>query len=156
MSSDAVWFPEKSQIEATRLYQWIKKLGYEDYDTFLKDSTDNVSWFWGEAEKALDLDWYSKYSKVLDDSKGTKWPRWFVDGEVNAVHLSIEKWAKDPDMAGQKALIWESETGEVINYTYKELAEEVARAAGGLRNLGLKKGDIVSIYMPMVPETVIA
>ncbi|WP_100398176.1 AMP-binding protein [Bacillus sp. FJAT-44742] len=156
MSSDAVWFPEKSQIEATRLYQWIKKLGYEDYDTFLKDSTDNVSWFWGEAEKALDLDWYSKYSKVLNDSKGTKWPRWFVDGEVNAVHLSIEKWAKDSDMAGQKALIWESETGEVINYTYKELAEEVARAAGGLRSLGLKKGDIVSIYMPMVPETVIA
>ncbi|MBU8905420.1 AMP-binding protein [Desertibacillus haloalkaliphilus] len=155
MSKKAVWFPSQELIESTRLYQWMDKLGYNDYERFLKASTDDIAWFWEEAEKELKIEWYKDYQETLDLSNGAKWPSWYTGGELNAVHNSIEKWANNPTTAKQKALVWESEDGIVQTYTYQQLNEEVSRVAHGLKKNGLTKGDILAIYMPMLAETVI-
>lgn len=137
------------------MFQWMKQLGYTDYDEFMKASIENIEWFWEEAEKALNISWYERYEKTLNLDKGIKWPKWYVGGKLNTAYNTVEKWAEDETMANETAIIWEGEDGDTVVLTYKELATAVGRAAGGLKKVGVNKGDIISIYMPMVPETVI-
>ncbi|WP_018132992.1 AMP-binding protein [Effusibacillus pohliae] len=156
MSSKAVWFPTQSLIESTRLYQWMQQLGFQQYDDFLQAAVNDVGWFWQEAEKALGIEWFHPYDKALDLSKGIKWPDWYVDGRLNVVHNAVDKWANNPATAHRTALVWEGDDGAVKRYTFAELSGWVARVAEGLRKQGIEKGDRVSIYMPMLPETVVA
>ncbi|MDV2686242.1 AMP-binding protein [Alkalihalophilus lindianensis] len=154
--SKTVWHPTSEYIEKTRLYQWMKKLGHSDYDSFFNKTIEDVSWFWSEAEKELDIPWYQPYTKTLNDANGIEWPVWFENGSLNAAHLSIGKWAEDSNMVEKKALIWEGEDGKTRTFTFSDMQEEMDRVAAGLRKIGLRKGDVVGIYMPMLPETVIA
>ncbi|WP_066174833.1 AMP-binding protein [Bacillus marinisedimentorum] len=138
------------------MYQWVKALGFSDYDEFLKKSMEDVEWFWTEAEKALGIQWFQSYRQTLETPKGMKWPEWYVGGKLNVTHNAVEKWAKSPEYDNKTALIWESDSGETVTYTYKQLDEAVTKAAGGLKASGIRKGDVIAIYMPMIPETVIA
>lgn len=156
MSINAVWFPDSAYIKSTRLYQWMKQLGFKNYDAFYERSVQDIEWFWDEAVKALDIQWYHPYHQALDLSNGMKWPKWFEGGKSNVVFNAVEKWAADEITKNRNALTWESDNGEVIHYTFGQLHEEISKAARGLHAEGIRKGDIISIYMPMIPETVIA
>lgn len=156
MLKEPKWVPTSSYIEKTRLYQWMKKLGYDDYDSFLQASTDDIASFWKEAEKILGIEWFEPYTSPLDLSQGIQWPRWFVDGKLNVVHNAVYKWAEKEETKEAPALKWEGEDGKVRIYTYFELKQAIERTATGLYQLGLRKGDVVTLYMPMIPETVIA
>ena len=149
-----VWKPTDEYIQSTRLFQWMRRLGFSSYEQFLLASTKDIAWFWGEAEKELGITWYHPYQEVLNLKNGVKWPEWYGGGKLNIVHTAIEKWANHPEASAQSALIWESEDGIVQTYSFKQLHECVCRVAGGLKKFGVNKGDILSIYMPMVPETV--
>ncbi len=151
-----VWFPDEDIVKSSRMYQWMKALGFSDYEEFLKKSVEDIEWFWTEAEKALGIQWFQSYRQTLETPKGMKWPDWYVGGKLNATHDAVEKWAKSPDYESKTALIWESDSGETVTYTYKQLDEAVTKAAGGLKASGIRKGDVITIYMPMIPETVIA
>lgn len=154
-TSTTVWHPTEELIQSTRMYQWMKQLGFTDYEEFLKASITDIEWFWTEAEKALNISWYERYKQTLNLEKGIKWPQWFVDGKLNTAYNTVEKWAEDETMANETAIIWEGEDGDTTILTFKELTTAVGRAAGGLKKAGINKGDIISIYMPMIPETVI-
>ena len=156
MSGEPKWIPTSSYIKETRLYQWMKKLGFDDYDAFLNASTDDIAWFWKEAEKALGIEWFHPYTETVNLSQGIPWPKWYVGGKLNVVHNAVHKWAEKENTKDAPALKWEGEDGEVRAYTYQELKKAIAQAASGLRQLGLQKGDVVTLYMPMIPETVIA
>ncbi|MFC0524963.1 AMP-binding protein [Pontibacillus salicampi] len=156
MAQHAVWFPSEEYKQQTRLYHLMTKCGFTDYDAFQERTVDHIDWFWDKAVKELDIEWFKRYEQTLDLSKGVKYPDWFVNGKLNATHLALEKWIKDPGMAKEKALIWESDDGENRIFTYEELSAEVNKAANGLHSLGLQKGDIVTLYLPMIPETLIA
>lgn len=156
MNSRAVWFPDQTLIESTRLHQWMKQLGFSEYDQFLQASVNDISWFWKEAEKELGIEWLTPYLQALDLSKGIKWPNWYVGGQLNVAHYGLEKWAKNPATANRTAIVWEGEDGTVKRYTYEEFNDWVSRVADGLRRQGVGKGDRISIYMPMIPETVVA
>jgi propionyl-CoA synthetase len=123
------------------------------YDAIYVRSIADPEGFWGDA--AEDVFWYRKWDRVLDSSREPLYT-WFNGGVTNscynAVDLHIEKGRGE-----QKALIYDSPlAGIVRSYTYRELRDEVARFAGALLNEGVAKGDRVIIYMPMVPEAVIA
>ncbi|MEC1473404.1 AMP-binding protein [Bacillus haynesii] len=156
MAEKAVWQPDPEFVKTTRLFQWMTALGFSDYDDFLKASTDDIAWFWEEAEKALGISWYKRYSQTLNLGKGIKWPKWFSGGRLNAVYNAVEKWSRRPDTADRTALIWESEDGKTERITYSSLHQKVARVAAGFKKQGIAKGDVIAIYMPMIPETVIA
>ena len=109
--------------------------------------------FWAEAAEAIH--WTKRWERVLDDSNPPSY-RWFTGGELNtcynALDLHIENGRGD-----QRALIHDSPiTGSKRTYTYSELRDEVARFAGVLAGIGVGKGDRVIVYMPMVPEAIIA
>lgn len=152
----AAWAPKQSELEQMRLYQWMKKLGYEDYDTFYEKSVEDISWFWDEAVKEMDVAWFRSYDQALDLSKGVKWPSWFVGGQLNVTHTAVDRWAEDPEAKDRKAIVWEGEDGKVKEFSYLELSQWASRVAQGLKKQGIEKGDRIVLYMPMIPETVVA
>lgn len=154
--SKAVWYPSQSYVEESRLFQWMRQLGFKEYKEFYKASVGDIRWFWGEVEKALGIAWYKPYDQVLDRSGDLRWPHWFVGGKLNVVRDAVEKWSENEETREQSALLWEGEEGAVRRFTFAELASAVERAATGLKRLGLRRGDRVTLYLPMIPETVIA
>ena len=109
--------------------------------------------FWAEAAQAID--WDKPWDKVLDDSN-PPFTRWFAGGRLNTCHNALDRHVEG-GRAEQAALIYDSPvTGTLKTFTYRELRDATARFAGALAALGVGKGDRVIVYMPMVPEAVIA
>ena len=124
----------------------------EKYQRFYRRSIDDRDAFWTE-QSAL-IDWHKPFDKVLEYTK-PPFARWFVGGETNLCHNAIDRHLAD--RAAQPALVYIStETGAEKSYTYAQLHEEVTRCAAVLRGLGVGKGDVVLIYMPMIPEAIFA
>ena len=110
-------------------------------------------------EHARLIDWQTPFGEVLEYGAGARLPppfaRWFVGGTTNLCHNAVDRHLKD--RGNQVALIWEStEVERTETWTYAELHREVVRAAAGMRELGVQRGDRVLIYMPMIPEAVFA
>jgi propionate--CoA ligase len=122
------------------------------YDEVYRRSIEDPTGFWGDL--AEELHWFRKWDQVLDDSNAPFY-RWFVGGETNICYNAVDRHALG-DKRGQAALIWESpEAGQSRTLTYYELYREVNKLASVMKNLGVRKGDRVLIYMPMVPEAII-
>jgi len=125
----------------------------EAYRDVWQRSIDEPEAFWGEAAKAID--WYRAPSTVLDRSKDPIY-EWFPDGEMNTCFNALDRHVLAGN-ADRLALIYDSPvTDTKATYTYAQLLDEVSRFAGVLRGLGAKKGERVVIYMPMIPEALIA
>ncbi|MGE4620366.1 MAG: AMP-binding protein, partial [Planctomycetota bacterium] len=107
--------------------------------------------FWvSEAQK---LRWKSSWEQVLDDSEAPFY-RWFVGGKLNVTESCLDRHVETtPDRI---AFHWEGEPGDAKSLTYAELLSEVCRASNALKELGVGKGDVVAIYMGMVPEIIVA
>jgi acetyl-CoA synthetase len=152
--SSIVWKPNKDYIENANITRFMKKNNIKNYEDLIKKSTENIEWFWDEVIKDLNIEFYKQYSKVYDSSKGIQWTKWFVDGKLNIVHNVLDRHAKS-DKKNNYAIIWENEEGETRRFTYQELYRKVNKFANALKEIGIKKGDRVGIYMPMIPEIVI-
>ncbi len=122
---------------------------HEEYARALTDPRA----FW--AEQAERIDWVERWDRILDD-RNPPFYRWFAGAKVNTCHNALDRHV-DSGRAEQTALIYDSPvTGTVRRYTYRELRDAVALFAGALAALGVVRGDRVLIYMPMVPQAVIA
>lgn len=123
------------------------------YAEVFERSISDPNGFWAEAAEAVS--WYKKFDKVLDDSNPPFY-RWFTGGELNTCYNALDRHVEG-GRAEQVALIYDSPVTEQIQeFTYREMLEAVARFAGVLKGLGVAKGDTVIIYMPMVPQVVMA
>jgi propionyl-CoA synthetase len=127
-------------------------MGAADLQTAFDRSLKDPAGFWGEA--AEEVDWYKRWEKVLDDSR-PPFSRWFVGGVVNTCHNAVDRHVEE-GRGNQPALIYDSPvTNSTTAFTYRELRDKVARCAGALARLGVRKGARVIVYMPMVPEAVV-
>ncbi len=123
------------------------------YSSVYRSSIENPQGFWGEI--AQNLYWYKKWDRVLDDSNPPFF-RWFTGGKTNICYNAVDRHALGKS-GGKAAIIWESaEQKESRTITYYELYAEVNKFASVLKGMGIKKGDRVVIYLPMVPEVFIA
>jgi len=122
------------------------------YARMYEESISNPKGFWARQSELID--WNKPFDKVLDDSK-PPFAQWFVGGETNLCHNAVDRHLKD--RADQPALIFIStETDQERTYSFAELHEEVQASAAILQDMGVKKGDRVLIYMPMIPEAAFA
>jgi acetyl-CoA synthetase len=123
----------------------------EEYERTHKRSIDDPEAFWGEVAK--ESHWFKPFDKVLEWE--APFAKWFVGGKTNVAYncldLQIERGLGD-----HLAILWEGEPGDVRTLTYSQLRDEVCRLANALKARGVKKGDVVTIYMPMVPELTVA
>ena len=130
---------------------YIKSLA--EYKQIYQRSIDDPEGFWGEL--ANQLDWYKSWDKVLvEDFKEAK-HQWFVGAKLNVCYNCVDRhlktWRKN-----KAALIWEGDMGDTRTLTYQELHYQVCKFANVLRKHGVRKGDRISIYLPMIPELPIA
>ncbi len=131
---------------------WINNQTYlKEYERSIKDPDG----FWGDQAKRLD--WFKAPTKIKDTSfgPGEVSIKWFEDGTLNAAHNCLDRHLEK--RGDQTAIIWEGDDPkDAKKITYRELHREVCRLANGLKSRGITKGDVVTIYMPMIPEAAIA
>lgn len=124
-----------------------------EYERAYREAVEDPETFWGRA--AEDVPWFRGYERVLNRDNPPFY-RWFEGGLVNSCYAALDIHCEN-GRADSVALIYDSPVTDTRKkYSYKELRDLVARCAGGLRGLGVSKGDRVVIYMPMIPEAVIA
>jgi acetyl-CoA synthetase len=146
--SENLVFPVPDQVAAD---------AWADNDKYLEmyqASVDDPEAFWGEQGKRID--WIKPYSQVKDtDFNGDVKIKWYYDGTLNASYNCLDRHLET--RGDQTAIIWEGDDPEVSKtLTYIELHEEVCRLANAMKSEGIQKGDVVTIYMPMVPEAAVA
>jgi len=127
----------------------IKSLA--EYEALYKESVEQPEKFWARA--ADQLHWFKRWDKVLEWNQ--PWAKWFVGGELNLSYNCLDRHVQTA-RKNKAALIWESEPGEIRTFTYQQLWREVQKFANVLKELGVRKGDRVAIYMGMTPEVPIA
>lgn len=133
--------------------KYIRRLRMGRYQDLYQRSIEDPEGFWGDA--AADITWYKKWDKVLDASNPPFY-RWFVGGELNTCYNALDRHVEN-GRADQTALIYDSPVrNKIQKFTYRELLDQVSKFAGGLKSLGVNKGDTVVLYMPMVPQAVVA
>ncbi len=137
--------------------EWAKNsyVNQSSYEAKYKQSIDDNEKFWAEEGKRIH--WFKPYTKIKEVTYSTKKVsiKWFYDGTTNVSYNCIDRHL--PKRAKQTAIIFEGDDPkESKNITYQELSNEVCKLANGLKEIGVKKGDRVTIYMPMVPEGVYA
>jgi len=130
----------------------VSKARIKDYETLYKKSIENRQEFWGQ--EAEQLDWFKKWDIVLDDSNPPFY-KWFTGGKLNIVHNAIDRHLKTWKR-NKLAIIWEGEPGDIRSFSYHALNREVSKFANILKSMGIKKGDIITIYMPQIPELAFA
>jgi acetyl-CoA synthetase len=125
----------------------------EAYRTLVAKAEADPEAFWGDFARQ-ELEWFTPFHTVLDWST-PPFARWFEGGTTNLSFNCLDRHLTN-GRAEKTALIWEGEPGDGRVFTYRELYAEVCRAANALKALGIGKGDLVALYMPMVPEAAIA
>ncbi|MBP2309894.1 acetate--CoA ligase [Azospirillum melinis] len=125
----------------------------ELFDQMHARSLSDPAGFWGEAAK--DISWFKPWDKVLDDSNAPFY-RWFTGGELNTCYNAVDRHVEG-GRGAQAAIIYDSPVTQAVQtITYAELQDQVARFAGVLRAQGVEKGDRVLLYMPMIPQSLVA
>jgi acetyl-CoA synthetase len=122
-----------------------------EYRKLHAESVSRPDRFWGR--EAGELHWTKKWTRVLDWK--LPYAKWFVGGKLNASQNCLDRHLETP-RANKAAIIWEGEPGEKRVLTYRQLHREVCKFANVLKRNGVKKGDRVLVYMPLVPEAAVA
>jgi acetyl-CoA synthetase len=152
--SEFEFIPTEKQIQESNIYKFMKKHKLSSLDELSLKAKDDIEWFWKSVDEDLGIVWDSPYEKILDVSKGIAWSKWFVNGKTNIYKSSVEKFIKKtPDKI---AYYFESEDGGKSKITYSELDSKVSKLANGLKSLGVRKGDVIAIYLPMIEEAILS
>ncbi|MDW8000977.1 MAG: acetate--CoA ligase [Candidatus Nitrosocaldus sp.] len=151
---DYVFKPSDDLTVNSNIARFMARHGIKDHRELIKYAASNVEWYWDAVCTDLGIEWFRRYSsnRILDTSNGMEWARWFVDGRCNIAYNCLDRYVKAGD-GGKTALIWENEHGSRRRVTYSELYSMSCRIANALASM-VSKGDVVCIYMPMVPEAI--
>ncbi len=147
-----IWEPTGDYLEKSNITRFMRRHGIKDYKTLIRRSTDDIEWFWDAALKDLGVEWERPYTKVLEG--GLPWAQWFIGGRLNLIQNVLDRHL--PRLKDKTAFFWESDDGLSKAVTYGSLNADVCRIADALRKIGIGKGDRIGLYMPMIPEMVVA
>jgi acetyl-CoA synthetase len=151
---EIVWRPSDELVRGSRIARFLAEHNLPDYDALHRTSTEDIAWFWDAALREMGIEWYEPYARVYDDSAGAAWTKWWIGGRFNIVHNCVDKHRSSP-RASKPAIRWEGEPGSSRALTYAELDAEVCRAAHALRAIGIRQGDRIAVFLPMIPEAAV-
>lgn len=143
---------ENRLFEPSAEFSAKARLKAADLKALHQHATDDYEGFWA-AQAKQHIDWKKPFTKTLDDSQAPHF-KWFTDGTMNVSYNCIDRHLST--RANKTDIIFEGENGDTQNISYQQLHDSVCQFANALKNKGIQKGDRVVIYMPMVPEAVIA
>ena len=137
-----VFEPKEEILNRAHVKNWEKEI----------EKGKDLEKYW--AEKAEQFEWFQKWDQVLDESNKPFY-QWFVGGKINLAYNAVDRWI-ETEKRNQVAILYINERGEEKKITFYELYVQVNKLANALKNLGVKKGDTVSMYLPMCPELLIS
>jgi acetyl-CoA synthetase len=147
-ATNELYHPSQEIVENANVMAYARSKGISSYQELHAWTLENNEEFW--ADMANELEWFQTWDKVLDDSNKPFF-KWFTGAKTNIVHNAIDRhvasWRRN-----KLALVWEGEDGSQRTFSYHALNRDVSKMANVLKSLGVKKGDIVTIYLPRVPE----
>ncbi len=160
---EPLWYPRPEYIRGSHVERVMRAMGVNlnvassevAYTEFYERSIAEPDSFWRATLEEIGIEWFEPFAFIADFSDGIQWPRWFPGGRLNLVHNAVFRHLNG-GRANRTAIIWEGEDGTVVRLSYGELAQRVRQAAQMLRTLGVRKGDRVGIFLPMLAETAIA
>jgi acetyl-CoA synthetase len=152
--SEFVWEPSAERVEQANVVRLWRKLGCEGYHELHRLSIEEPERFWPALIDDLGLEFSTPWERVLDESAGIEWAKWFVGGRLNIATNCVHRHAeRRPDTV---AAVFLGEDGTRRERTYAELSRETTQLAEALVELGVEAGDRVAIYLPMCPEVAVA
>jgi len=152
---EIVWQPTDDYIKTAHLTRFMQTHNLRDFRELHERSTADIAWFTEAILQYLDIRFEKPYQRVVDLARGNAWPEWCVGGRMNIYQSCLEKYIGTATET-RPAIIWEGEDGQSRTLTYRELHQEADLVASALNSLGIEPGDVIAVYMPMVPEIVAA
>ena len=152
--SDFEFIPTRKQIEESNIFKFMQKHSIDSLEELSRAAKDNLQWFWESIGEDIGIVWDRPYTKTLDMSCGIAWTKWFVDGKTNIYRSSVEKFAREDP--ARTAYYFESEDEVTSSISYSELDSEVSEFANALRSIGVGKGNVVAVYLPMIKQAIVA
>lgn len=143
IKQEEIFYPSKKVLEDANI---------QEYDKMYRYSVNHLEDFW--EEQACYLSWFRRWDSVLDKSNPPFY-KWFIGAKTNIILNAIDRHLENADR-NKLALIWEGEPGDTQTFSYHSLNREVSQFANILKSMGVKKGDVVTIYMPQIPEQIFA
>ena len=144
-----IFVPSAGQIARSNIGRFMKKHDILNWCQLVKKANNDIEWYWNAVNEDLGIKWFQKYDKTYDSLAGVPWTKWFLNGKCNIVVNAIDRHVKkQPDKV---AYIFANEQCS-RRITYRELDEQVSRLAGALATAGVKRGDVIAIYLPTIPE----
>ncbi len=137
-----IFKPDVETVENAHIKNWENEI----------EKGKDIEKYW--AEKAEDLDWFQKWDQVLDESNKPFY-KWFINGKINLAYNAVDRWIHT-NKRNHVSILYVNERGDERKLTYYELYCEVNKMANALKNLGVKKGEAVAMYLPMCPELVVS
>lgn len=154
MTEHSIFEPTEAIVNKSNVMRFMKNNAIRGYSDLVIRSSDNIEWYWDAVSKDLNVEWFKPYTKVLDVTNGKPWAKWFIGGKCNIVHNCIDRHVSTK--GNKVAYVWENENGSKRNITYYDLYVMVNRLSNMLKALGIGKGDVVGIYVPMIPEAIVS
>lgn len=152
---NVVWEAPREIAGATRMASFLRQHGVADVGALLRRADAEPEWFWDALVKFFEIRFAQPYTAVRDISRGIEWPRWCVGASTNIVLNCLDRH-RGTAIWGKPAIIWEGEGDQSVTWTFAQLDAEVCRIAKTLRGRGIKAGDVVGLFMPMIPEAAAA
>lgn len=153
------WVPGPDVVARSRLFAALRSWGYSGDRAGFAEMNERAiadpEWFWRAVVEDLNVDFTAPFTKVLDESEGKPFPKWFPGGRINLAQLTAHRHAEGP-LREKTAVVYEGDSGQRRTLTYGELDLAVREFAANLAAFGVGKGDRVVLFMPVVPEAVVA
>jgi len=146
------WVPPPDRVEAYRASRLMRAAGASSMRELAARALAEPEWFYPFVQDFLGAAWLRPWTQLCDRTAGEPLARWFVDGGTNLAWLACQRWV---GVAPGPAIIWEGDDGATGEISYAALDREVAAAAGGLRRLGVGRGDVVTMHLPVIPEAIV-
>jgi acetyl-CoA synthetase len=153
--SDYIWQPPADVLEHANVVRLMRRAEVDDYWELVRRSHQEPEWFWPIAVADIGIQFAESWQQVVDTSRGIEWATWFVGAKLNVASTCVHRWAQS-GRRDEIACVFAGEDGTRRALTFAELSDEVTRLAEGLAALGVGKGDVVALFLPMSPEVAIA
>ena len=156
MANSYIWEPTPVQIRRANVTRFMKRHEIANYDDLILRTTTGIEWFWDSSVHETKISWFEPYTAVLDASRGIADTKWFLGGRLNIAYNCLDRHMRTKGSANRIAFHWQGECGAVKSVTYEKLFHQTNRLANYLKKIGIKPGDSVALYMPMIPELMVA
>ncbi|HTV73783.1 MAG TPA: AMP-binding protein [Candidatus Acidoferrales bacterium] len=155
MAHNPLWRPSEEAIAHANLTMFLQRYGAVSYGDLNRSVANDIQPFYRQIVNTLDLHWDRFYDELLNVDRGKPFARWFEGGELNAPANCLDRHIRR-GRANDIAVIYEGEDGSKQEWSFAALYAEVSRLGNALKSLGVRKGDTVGIYLPLLPQTVAA